>query len=377
MTGSEVIEGSGGDQGEGNENKPAGDERAQRDFWDYMTILARPISAFLTAVAVALIGWFGQMYLSEQAKQLTIRSENEQNIRLRTELMTRREDAESALRKDMFEAILTEFFKGTGSDSGAGDTSKRLLKLELLALNFSESLSLSPLFLELANDIETLGEKPGQSGYWRLERDQHRARLRSLARRVSGRQLSSLSIGGELFDFYVPTDKVATKDGYRWPDEYVEDEWRGQERALLEEGENKDDWIAQTKHDLSTYELGGVWRQYTATFKNPNMERKSVDVRVEIQEVSENGDPIEVRATEMRFQLNFFNFPMIDNTRLSKDQRFALVIESFDTQEIRIAGICFPGIYASQRDKPTLDEAIEQLPRSKETGNSKGEKSGS
>lgn len=52
---------------------------------------------------------------------------------------------------------------------------------------------------------------------------------------------------------------------------------------------------------------------------------------------------------------------MIDNTRLTGDQRFALVLKKFNKKEILIEGICFPGSYASYRDKPFLNDVVEQL----------------
>ena len=92
-----------------------------RDIWDKVDILSRPLGALLTAVVVALIGWYGQQVLQNQQDQTTkriaaeqaeatTRAAAEQNTRLYTELLSRREEAESALRKDMFAAIFEEFF---------------------------------------------------------------------------------------------------------------------------------------------------------------------------------------------------------------------------------------------------------------------------
>ncbi len=36
-------------------------KQQNRDKWDYIEILLRPFSVFLTALTVALIGWFGQL----------------------------------------------------------------------------------------------------------------------------------------------------------------------------------------------------------------------------------------------------------------------------------------------------------------------------
>ena len=69
----------------------------------------------------------------------------------------------------------------------------------------------------------------------------------------------------------------------------------------------------------------------------------------------------------MTFTLDFFNFPMIDNTRLSDNHRFALVLEQFDEKKLIIDGALFPGLYSSHRDKPFLNEAIDELRKESES----------
>ena len=94
-------------------------EDKQRDIWDYIEILGRPVSAFFTALAIALIGYFGQVALKDREEKIndrilvqqqeeTKRAAQEQDYRLYTELMSRREVTESDLRKDMFTAILSD-----------------------------------------------------------------------------------------------------------------------------------------------------------------------------------------------------------------------------------------------------------------------------
>jgi hypothetical protein len=53
--------------------------------------------------------------------------------------MSRREEAESSLRKDMFVSIIASFLK-----PGTNDLSAKVLNLELLAYNFHDSLNLKP-----------------------------------------------------------------------------------------------------------------------------------------------------------------------------------------------------------------------------------------
>ena len=51
---------------------------------------------------------------------------------------------------------------------------------------------------------------------------------------------------------------------------------------------------------------------------------------------------------------------------MSHNQRFTLVLEDFDENTVRLAGMVFPGLYASQRDKPFLNEAIQELSEQRE-----------
>lgn len=321
---------------------PPDSPKKKRDRWDKIEILGRPLAAFLTALTIALLGWFGQGVLLDQQQQETRRA-------LFTELLSKREDAESALRKDMFNTIMSEFFEAEGRPPGQVNISQRLLKLEMLALNFGESLSLNPLFIEIDNDIEGLSNGDSELGF--LDRDDFRARLHSLARRVSGRQIAALAPGGRLFEFDVPISEAVEGNTYRWPDGVIP----------ADPSNMTEDERAMLKAELSDIELDEVKRTYSATFSHADRRRKTVLVHLEIQSWNPDNEQAVPETTEMDFELNFFNFPMIDNTRLSRNQRFGFVMESFGDKSIHVIGICFRGMYSSQRDKPFLDEVIYQL----------------
>src|SRR5262245_30409389 len=96
-----------------------------------------PMGGLLTALAVAFVGMEG-------SKGIDRRQAAETNARLYSELMSRREEAESSLRKDMFVSIIQSFLQPS-----AEDLDGKVLNLELLAYNFNESLNLKPLFLDL------------------------------------------------------------------------------------------------------------------------------------------------------------------------------------------------------------------------------------
>ena len=103
----------------------------EKDFWDKVDIVLRPINGILTALAVALLGY----YTSGILRQSELRQTNE---RVYTELMSSRELAESGLRKDMFLSIIQTFFR-----SDTAGLEAKMLNLEMLAYNFHESLNLN------------------------------------------------------------------------------------------------------------------------------------------------------------------------------------------------------------------------------------------
>lgn len=82
------------------------------------------IIAFVTIVS-------GNFMQNMQSREL--------KVRLYAELMARREEAESALRKDMFTSIIGSFLKGKDTTT----FESKVLNLELLAFNFHESLDLN------------------------------------------------------------------------------------------------------------------------------------------------------------------------------------------------------------------------------------------
>jgi hypothetical protein len=329
------------------------DIKPKRDFWDYVEILARPIAGSLTALAIAWIGFMGNATLKEQQRHESEiarkaeeaenrRAADAQDHRLFTDLVSKREDAETALRKDMFNTILGDFFDKSESQKDQQAIPTRLLKLEMLALNFGESLSLTPLFIQLDQHIHEA--RGGDGNFSELDWIDQRDRLHSLARTVSGRQISALAPGGKIFEFDVNVQQATNHNTFRWPHDSVTPS-------------------AEVISALSDISLDGIKRTYSAEFSSADQTRKTVAVHIEIQTWDPVTDEPLPDAIDMDFELNFFNFPMVDNTRLSGDQRFALVMERFDELNIHVVGIIFRGMYSSNRDKPFIDDVINQLKR--------------
>src|SRR5262245_33492600 len=129
------------------------EKEKEKDYWDKVDIVLRPLNGLFTAIAVALLGY----YTSNIVRQNELRQTNE---RVYTELMSSREQAESGLRKDMFLSIIQTFQRpeSTGIET-------KLLNLEMLAYNFHESLNLKPLFTHLDRQITASPPGPEKTGY--------------------------------------------------------------------------------------------------------------------------------------------------------------------------------------------------------------------
>ena len=347
--------------------EPEGRSR-QRDRWDKAEIIGKILTGLLPALFIAAIGLFGQQF-----------TQSLENTRLYTELLTQREQADTALRKDMFSVLMTEFLVGTkqSSEKAASDTgtmgeavqdprkrllmdieaiSNQLLKLQLLAMNFGESLTLSPLFQKLDNDLFELSERARNQGTarGRLLAQGLRKRLRGLAKVVSANQIAAIKAGGAAFTVTVPLERAGR--GFVWP---YDDAGQGATNSAGNE-------------DLlpGTVKCGKITRRFEILFFEADEAREQVKVELSIQKIAGpdtemDGGTLTYRrdpqTVEAKFHLDFFNFPLVDNTRLSDDQRFALVLTDFSEKVIQATALCFSGTYSSVRDRPFINEIVEQL----------------
>jgi hypothetical protein len=72
--------------------------------------------------------------------------------------------------------------------------------------------------------------------------------------------------------------------------------------------------------------------------------------------------PQESSSVQRRtFIIGYYDFPMIDNTRLSRDQRAAVVLNQINEGGADLTLVYFPGSYASLREKVSYDEVVDRL----------------
>ncbi len=294
--------------------------REERDGWDKAAIVLHPLGGLLTALAVAVLGFWTSSYLRErEARESALRERmqtGDTNARLYSELISKREESESALRKDMFTSIINSFLGG-----GAGNLEQKVLNLELLVYNFHESLNLKPLFLHLARQVRDI---PQRADYL--------ARLNRVAEEVTQKQMLVIEEGGATFDAAVDGKSLS---------------------LVAPDGESLVPFVAR---DLK---VDGVTRNFKLEVLGFDGATEQVQLRVTVR----TAEPTGAETVSTEFWLGHFDFPMIDNTRLPHDQRLAVVLNNMDAaaQRADLTLAYFPGKYAGLREKPYYDEVLAKL----------------
>lgn len=279
----------------------------QKDLWDKFGVLLQPVGGMLAALAVAIVGIRGSQVINERQAADT-------NARLYSELMSRREEAESSLRKDMFVSIIDSFLRPQPGDLGS-----MVLNIELLAYNFHESLNLKPLFLDLQRRLR---EEPTAN------RDQYRERIDRVAREITARQLFSLEGHGDSFRRSIDLEDLERTGRF------------GQEL------------------DAEEVQVDGARVVVKLRVLAVDRTQQQLSVRLEVSAPEDGTELIESRAA---FTVGFYDFPLIDNTRLANGLRCAVTLSAWSSTNADVTTTCFPGEYASLKDRPYIDEVMKKL----------------
>ena len=283
------------------------DEPKRKDFWDKLAVVLHPVGGLLTAVAVGYVGLTGSQLLERRQSLDT-------NARLYSELMSRREEAESSLRKDMFVSIISTFLK-----PGANDLAAKVLNLELLAYNFHESLNLKPLFLEIQRQLRKSTDP---------ERDDYLRRINRVGREITAKQLFALEGHGKSFRRSVDLEALATAGA------------------------------AGIALDPETVTIREQTSEVSVRVLKVDAEQQQLTVRLKVTSPDGREELPDSRAS---FTVGFYDFPIIDNTRLPSGVRCAVTLANFSPVAADLTTVCFPGEYASLKDRPYYDEVIQKL----------------
>ncbi len=310
-----------------------------RPWIDLAKVLALPL------VTLVLGYWFNA--------SLNERQQMDTNTRLYIEMQGRREEADSNLRKDMFNSILQTFMT---RDSAVRITSEEVIRqqtlsLELLAANFHESLDIAPLFKDVERRIEL---------EQRSTNTELRQRLESVAIQVIERQLTTMADVGSV----ERGDAMASKLNEPGSATYLIFGARTVANPAVNPGEGTSRLCLSMKADNgSTHH-----RQFTLDVTGLDERQREVMVRLVVTKPITNEqcqqaalDIVANREVDTNFSIGLFDFPMIDNTRLSNNQRAAVSLIALTPNVLSLKVAYFPSSRASLKDKPYYEEMTRQL----------------
>lgn len=365
-------------------------------------------------LAIAIAGFVVNAGLENRrarSAQATLEQQREAGVqRLYTELMTRRQEAESAIRKDMFVNYIQAFLEARADKCGANEIDRRhkrldqmTLTLELLASNFHESINLKPLFLHMVAEAESVketiegpnvaeGDRPELLETTKALRERT-LKLSNYVREQQSWVLARSAQSSKLMA--IRTEDLVASDELVPLRDYLDVKY-GAAHAESDEGEEPTTTVVSdvpsytdTEGDEAETEslpdptsvlqsegnhesghllvVDGVARRAWLEAK-PGKKDHELEVRLILKEESSSDHPLDVghegnTDNEVTLTLSHFDFPMVDNIRLSHNQRCALVLRDYGpkTEIVTVQILVFPGHLASRRLQPYFFDMISEV----------------
>lgn len=316
----------------------------------------------LKAVALPLVLGVLGLYINVSLNE---RQSEESNVRLYADMMARREQADSDLRKDMFKSILDKFVSTIPDSKSAEYLDQQIVNLELAAYNFNESINLGPLFKHLRSEIPD-SPTPGRprEEFKRFQDLLHR--LEKVAVEVDERQLTVVQDSGAGVRAGADgLSQISTAPAYLrflGPSAVPKKDLKPEDNvpyACLTLAVNDKDKIHNRRFKLEVidYDAGAREIQVRLYASRPISKSDCTNNDPQIMAQQEKAQ----QEIDVRFWVGLFALPMIDNTRLSHSERLSVSLTSLTPDHAEIALAYFPSSRASLKDKPYYDELEHDL----------------
>ncbi len=272
---------------------------------------------------------------------LNSRQDRENNFRTYADVLGRREEASTSLRKDMLKSVLDSFVADNAKQSV--DPGERIARLELLARNFHDLLNLTPLFNQVRGHIAN---------------NDHASltRIQRLALEVNEQQIGTLSNpgGAVLGDAEVPAERSTTF--LNPPNETV-----------VATGQSGDQ-AGVPRLCLQTGDSPRHFRQFRIEFVDWNPNTDEVQVRLYVSRVLNPAecrnpalDLVANREMDRTFWVGLFDFPMISSSPLTFNERCAVTLMEARPYGLRLNLVYFPASRASVNSVRSYDDMVNDI----------------
>ena len=168
----------------------------------------------------------------------------------------------------------------------------------------------------------------------------------------------SNSLVSEVFDFLTNLFKEEEKE--KKPITAYLEILNGQRKMVLQDNiRYLEINVSNVDHCNLTLKVGFTIRKQAANILAEKEERSPVESLASLTETANRYLEHEVSRS---YTLDYYNFPMVDNTILENNHRFAIVLDYFDLKSdqphIKLTALIFPSEYASLRDRPGMKELL-------------------
>jgi len=250
------------------------------------------------------------------------RERSEQKFQLYINLLSKREESDTAMRLGLFSSMI-----GTYMERDTKDIAQKLTQLELLSLNFHDSLNLNPLFWDFQRRIDQTSR--GAS------RDALQEHLDRVATGVKERQAALLEVGAVRWN--MDPDLRLVDDGSSAQIQLQP--WRGE-------------------FEVPRFDESGRPEQRQCRFRLEVHKKDPARRRVWVELI-----PLSCEQKRVAFWVDFFDFPLSSFARISPFERIAVLLDNYDKrlQYAQLTLLYFPSSRSAAKDKPYIEDLVTQL----------------
>lgn len=359
----------------------ADEAHSKKDRWDKWESFAKTRAGICAAVGAIAIPWFINQYTEANRKS-----------QVYVQMMAEREKSDTSIRENMFKALLDGYLQTLKDDVKREDLEsfrKRIVFLELLAVNFQEFFNAKPLFEEVYGKLvkhrHEAKDEPSRRAWEELEK-----KITGISKETASRQAMTLNTIGDSVIFTMRKHEIGCvrlyekagietlrkRDGVSRFRNFEDGEClRGGD--IQEPGKvGTPTPMSQDRDGTRSLVTKGYHRQQSIELRVAEVRETSVSVEVTVYTDFFDGSTYVGSEPGRGFPVNvsYFDLPYMDNIKLAEGNRFALVLKGIyrgsdgdESAEADIEAIRFRNDFMSLRDRPLFEEMLKKLQQNPST----------